>query len=241
MARVPRRQPDASAPRRAADPAHVPGHRRRLHARTRHPGRSGTVFRRTVQRALQRAHGLDLVAWAERRIRAGWRWHGPEHYRLAVPHRRCGRSGAGPAPLRTAWAGKGECSKKKALGVMLREAAGLAGPAGAAACGVRARRVKGGATVLVVKRDLIAGLSRRRGGRVKAGAIAPPPLAASALTRPPRREVGLGSVRRCAMLSLLPCLSVPHDRVEDGQQLAGDGDEGDDLGLSGGEQPVGTP
>jgi Helix-turn-helix domain len=29
---------------------------------------------RTVQRALQHAQHLGLVSWAERRVRAGWRW-----------------------------------------------------------------------------------------------------------------------------------------------------------------------
>jgi hypothetical protein len=29
---------------------------------------------RTVQRALQQGQRLDLVSWAERRVRSGWRW-----------------------------------------------------------------------------------------------------------------------------------------------------------------------
>lgn len=41
---------------------------------------------RTVQRALEAARGLDLVSWAERRIKAGWRWLRTSNiYRLLVP------------------------------------------------------------------------------------------------------------------------------------------------------------
>jgi hypothetical protein len=41
---------------------------------------------RTVQRALQAAQALSLVSWAERRVRAGWRWlRSSNRYRFAVP------------------------------------------------------------------------------------------------------------------------------------------------------------
>jgi hypothetical protein len=41
---------------------------------------------RTVQRALHQAADLDLVAWAERRVRAGWRWLRTSNaYRLVRP------------------------------------------------------------------------------------------------------------------------------------------------------------
>src|SRR5260370_21196384 len=97
---------------------------------------------------------------------------------------------------------------------------------------------KGRATVLGVKLEVPVGLFRGRDGRVKAGAVAPPPSAAAALTRPPRRDVGAGSVRRSGMLGLLPMFAVAHDGVEDGQQLARGGDEGDQLGLAGGDERV---
>jgi DNA-binding transcriptional MocR family regulator len=41
---------------------------------------------RTVQRALAAARELGLVEWAERRVRAGWRWLRTSNvYRLLVP------------------------------------------------------------------------------------------------------------------------------------------------------------
>ena len=41
---------------------------------------------RTAQRALQQARHLGLVMWAERRVRAGWRWLRTSNaYRLAHP------------------------------------------------------------------------------------------------------------------------------------------------------------
>ena len=82
---------------------------------------------RTVQRALQRAHGLDLVAWAERRIRAGWRWLRTSNtYRLAVPAQAVRAIGRWPCATTGQHGRGGESqSKKEALGVMLREAAGL--------------------------------------------------------------------------------------------------------------------
>jgi hypothetical protein len=42
---------------------------------------------RTVQRALQAAQSLGLVWWAERRVRAGWRWlQSSNLYRFAAPN-----------------------------------------------------------------------------------------------------------------------------------------------------------
>ena len=41
---------------------------------------------RTVARALAQAQVLGLVSWAERRVRAGWRWlQSSNLYRFAVP------------------------------------------------------------------------------------------------------------------------------------------------------------
>jgi hypothetical protein len=41
---------------------------------------------RTVARALAQAQALSLVSWAERRVRAGWRWlRTSNRYRFAVP------------------------------------------------------------------------------------------------------------------------------------------------------------
>jgi hypothetical protein len=41
---------------------------------------------RTVQRALQAARALGLVDWAERRVRAAWRWlRASNRYVLALP------------------------------------------------------------------------------------------------------------------------------------------------------------
>jgi hypothetical protein len=80
LGRVPRRQPDARRPRRAADAAHLQRHRRRRLAVARHAGRAG------VQRALAAAQVLGLVDWAERRVRAGWRWlRSSNLYRFVVP------------------------------------------------------------------------------------------------------------------------------------------------------------
>jgi hypothetical protein len=67
----------------------------------------------------------------------------------------------------------------------------------------RPRRGRG-ATVFAVKPDPTFGWFRGRSGRVKAGAGAPPLSAAAALTRPLRREAGLGSDRRSGMLGRLP-------------------------------------
>jgi len=53
---------------------------------------------RTVQRALQAARDLGLVSWAERRVRAGWRWLRTSNaYRLGVPS---GLTGSGLRPAR---------------------------------------------------------------------------------------------------------------------------------------------
>jgi Helix-turn-helix domain len=79
---------------------------------------------RTVQRALQRARELDLVHWAERRVRAGWRWLRTSNlYRFVMPTapvRPCPRA---PASLTDSEAGEGRVSKKEALEEMLRAAA----------------------------------------------------------------------------------------------------------------------
>ena len=41
---------------------------------------------KTVQRAQAQAQGLGLVSWAERRVRAGWRWlRTSNRYRFGVP------------------------------------------------------------------------------------------------------------------------------------------------------------
>ncbi|MGA8197603.1 MAG: helix-turn-helix domain-containing protein, partial [Acetobacteraceae bacterium] len=41
---------------------------------------------RTVQRALAQAQAIGLVDWAERRVRAGWRWlRSSNMYRFVVP------------------------------------------------------------------------------------------------------------------------------------------------------------
>ena len=48
-------------------------------------GRAGCT-ERTVRRALEHAHGLGLVTWFERRIRAGWRWLRTSNlYHLTMP------------------------------------------------------------------------------------------------------------------------------------------------------------
>jgi Helix-turn-helix domain len=53
---------------------------------------------RTVQRALAAARELGLVTWAERRVRAGWRWLRTSNvYRFSVP--------AGPVATRLTMSG----------------------------------------------------------------------------------------------------------------------------------------
>jgi hypothetical protein len=84
----------------------------------------------TVQRALHQAQRLGLVSWGERRVRSGWRWmRASNRYSLVTPDAPVDSS------LRPIWwrrrtnsqrDGVGEsASKKEALKVMIREAAGL--------------------------------------------------------------------------------------------------------------------
>jgi hypothetical protein len=87
---------------------------------------------RTVQRALAAAQGLGLVSWAERRVRAGWRWLRTSNlYRFVVPEGvPVSRSRLPPARSVLAISTTGHCSrggesqnKKEALDELLREAA----------------------------------------------------------------------------------------------------------------------
>ena len=82
---------------------------------------------RTVQRALAQARDLDLVAWAERRIRAGWRWLRTSNaYRLAVPAQTVRPMARWPRATTGQHGREGESEgKKEALNKMLREAAGM--------------------------------------------------------------------------------------------------------------------
>ena len=81
---------------------------------------------KTVQRALQAARDLGLVDWAERRVRAGWRWLRTSNlYRFIVP-----AAAVRPYPARAAafaltdtGAEEGRVSKKEALNELLRAAA----------------------------------------------------------------------------------------------------------------------
>src|SRR3954453_10757062 len=55
--------------------------------------------------------------------------------------------------------------------------------------------------------------------------------------RPGNTALGLAAGERLSLLSSgLPWLLVSQDGVEDGEELAGDGDEGDHVGLSGGAE-----
>jgi hypothetical protein len=83
---------------------------------------------RTVQRALTQAQGLGLVSWAERRVRAGWRWlQSSNLYRFLLPERAVQAGMQPPGKARVALtdsaAGEGRGSKKEALDELLREAA----------------------------------------------------------------------------------------------------------------------
>jgi hypothetical protein len=84
---------------------------------------------RTVQRALAMAAELGLVAWTERRVRAGWRWLPTSNaYRLLTPLEavRTGlRAAWRPMPATTGQDGRGgeRSSKKAALRTMLQAAA----------------------------------------------------------------------------------------------------------------------
>jgi hypothetical protein len=79
---------------------------------------------RTVQRALQQAQHLGLVSWAERRVRAAWRWLRTSNlYRFAVPQgavRQLPQRGRVPVTLTDSVAGEGRGSKKEAAHEWLR-------------------------------------------------------------------------------------------------------------------------
>lgn len=86
---------------------------------------------RTVQRALQQAQQLGLVSWAERRVRAGWRWLRTSNaYRLIMP-RDAVQGGRKTSRRRdvstTGQPGRGgeNGSRKEALQAMMQAAAGL--------------------------------------------------------------------------------------------------------------------
>src|SRR5579885_3902864 len=87
----------------------------------------------------------------------------------------------------------------------------------------------GQATVLAVKGDLM-GLRVSPGiGRVKASALALPLVRLAALTRPLPGDDGPPSDRCDGMgMPLVPRFAVAQHGVEDGQELAGDGDDRDD-------------
>ena len=81
---------------------------------------------KTVQRALRQARELDLVHWAERRVRAGWRWLRTSNlYRFVMPEGPVRPPTTPPrrAPLTDIAAGEGRASKKEALDELLRAAA----------------------------------------------------------------------------------------------------------------------
>ena len=92
---------------------------------------------RTVQRALEAARGLDLVSWAERRIKAGWRWLRTSNiYRLLVPD--------GPVAPATGHKTRGEV--KPAGKRATRRSATYAGSVAAAGPAGAAQDGHGGAT-----------------------------------------------------------------------------------------------
>lgn len=85
---------------------------------------------RTVRRALSAGRELGLVAWAERRVRAGWRWlRTSNRYWLTLPREAVQARPKRHWPRRatSGQTGRGEesASKKEALREMLRAAAGL--------------------------------------------------------------------------------------------------------------------
>jgi DNA-binding transcriptional MocR family regulator len=82
---------------------------------------------KTVQRALAQAKELDLINWAERRVRAGWRWLRTSNlYRFVVPAAPV-KPAPRPTPTAPALTDKtpreGRESKKEALEELLRAAA----------------------------------------------------------------------------------------------------------------------
>jgi len=93
---------------------------------------------RTVQRALQQARALGLVSWAERRVRAAWRWlRASNRYVLELPADPVQPGPRAPWPRRrtngqSGCGGESEGIKKEAqeergsvLAEMMREAARL--------------------------------------------------------------------------------------------------------------------
>jgi hypothetical protein len=89
---------------------------------------------RTVQRALAQAQALGLVSWAERRVRAGWRWlRSSNLYRFVVPAdavSSCDHVRLAVAPCYRQKATTGHCgrggesqNKKEARDELLRAAA----------------------------------------------------------------------------------------------------------------------
>jgi hypothetical protein len=84
----------------------------------------------TVQRALKQADHLGLVAWAERRIRSGWRWlRTSNRYTLLMPETPVigGLRRLRPLPATTGQMDRGgdSGSKKEALRELLAQAARL--------------------------------------------------------------------------------------------------------------------
>jgi hypothetical protein len=83
---------------------------------------------RTVQRALAAAQGLGLVSWAERHVRAGWRWLQTSNlYRFVVPVDGVRQVPQHPASVARftqtdSAAGEGRESKQEAREEMLRAA-----------------------------------------------------------------------------------------------------------------------
>jgi hypothetical protein len=82
---------------------------------------------RTVQRALQHAQCLGLVDWAERRVKAGWRWLQSSNLYRFLSREAPVQPGMQPprkarAALTDSVPGEVRVSKKAALGELLREA-----------------------------------------------------------------------------------------------------------------------
>lgn len=83
---------------------------------------------RTVQRALQQGECLGLVEWAERRVRAGWRWLQSSNLYRFVSREAPVQPGMQPprkarAALTDSVPGEVRVNKKAALDELLREAA----------------------------------------------------------------------------------------------------------------------
>lgn len=85
---------------------------------------------KTVQRALSEARALGLIGWAERRVRAGWRWlRTSNSYRLMTPSEpvQAGLRLPFPRPATNGQNARGgeSQSKKTALRELMAAAAGL--------------------------------------------------------------------------------------------------------------------